>query len=1139
MAQGTTKGVPIDIDPLLAADSDLLVPSQKAIKTYTDTGLSGKVNRSGDSMSGSLLLVANPTAPLEAATKDYVDTLINGIDWKQAANAATVAALPTYNVTGSGQILTGTVNGAIPSATTDGVTLTANQRLLVKNETSTRTPNNGIYVVTQVGSGSLPFILTRSSDANTSALLAEATLSVAAGSTLANTQWHCNPAAIPLVIGTTNITFAQIGTGVYSFSAPLVDTGGVISIPAATTSVDGYLSSTDWTNFNTAYTNRITSLTTTGSSGSSTLISNVLNVPTYTLSGLGGQPLATNLTSLSGLTYASTSFVKMTAAGTFALDTNSYQGALTLTTTGTSGASTLIGNTLNIPQYAGATVGGVSGNIQYNNGTTFAGSNNLFWDSTFKYLGIGTNFPGYLVDAQGNVNSDQGIQIRNNNSGSFATTGILLTNDGSGYLETMLNSSTYSGGARFGINAEAVTIAGSVITVLGTVNTSALIFGTNNSERIRIFGSTGNVGVNTATDAGYKLDVNGTTRLNSQSLVNFAPSNTTDNVFKITNTRTGSGTGFEPACLALDNTATANTIPCDIRLGSSNPAGIRIYASSTVLTATPTGAGLQFYTNASSLPGQVYFDSGANNSASLVFRTAITSGSITERMRIFAGGNVGINVNNTDAGFRLDVNGTGRFQNTLTGTIGSFSTLVGGTQIISGSGYTAAIQYRTTNAGAGITPEYITNSGSNTAGLLGVSIDRTNSLIFTANNGSANIARAGINITNLTNTAGAESGDMIFSTQSGGTAMTEKMRLTSGGRLGLGINSPNTICQINLTNTDFTNTNGAGSHIYMTNPSATGQNVVSSFIGGVLVAKWRTDFVGNISWVAGSGGAHDFYTGGDFSVGSIKMRIFNGGNVQIATSPVGGANADAGFKLDVQGTARIQNKLTLGNSIIASGSSEGTSGQVLTSNGVGATPSWTTVSGGGGLPWQFTSWGLLGGTTKSLNFLLNDIGLLGSNTGNPVNARLLLLGQYVPQSSTISGVRMVQNFVGNYTGTGFNGVGLYSYSAGTLTLVASSTNDSAPFKVASGWRNFAFTSTYSATPGIYYAAVLISWSSIVSVANFFGRDNSGVATNAYNMDFTNNAKAAGYIDSQTSLPASINMSSVVTLFTPNWASWLY
>jgi hypothetical protein len=41
MAQGTTKGVPIDTDPLLTADSDLLVPSQKAVKTYAQPQLNG------------------------------------------------------------------------------------------------------------------------------------------------------------------------------------------------------------------------------------------------------------------------------------------------------------------------------------------------------------------------------------------------------------------------------------------------------------------------------------------------------------------------------------------------------------------------------------------------------------------------------------------------------------------------------------------------------------------------------------------------------------------------------------------------------------------------------------------------------------------------------------------------------------------------------------------------------------------------------------------------------------------------------------------------------------------------------------------------------------------------------------------
>jgi hypothetical protein len=68
------------------------------------------------------------------------------------------------------------------------------------------------------------------------------------------------------------------------------------------------------------------SMTNSGTFGGATYNSatGVINVPNYTIAGLGGQPLATNLTSLAGLSFASTSFVKMTAAGTFALDTNTY-----------------------------------------------------------------------------------------------------------------------------------------------------------------------------------------------------------------------------------------------------------------------------------------------------------------------------------------------------------------------------------------------------------------------------------------------------------------------------------------------------------------------------------------------------------------------------------------------------------------------------------------------------------------------------------------------------------------------------------------------------------------------------------------------------------------------------------------------
>jgi hypothetical protein len=95
------------------------------------------------------------------------------------------------------------------------------------------------------------------------------------------------------------LSWATVIAGVQSVTAssPLFSSGGStpnITIQVANTSQNGYLSSTDWNTFN------------------------------------GKQTGSTNLTSLAALTYASTSFVKMTASGTFALDTNTYALASTL-----------------------------------------------------------------------------------------------------------------------------------------------------------------------------------------------------------------------------------------------------------------------------------------------------------------------------------------------------------------------------------------------------------------------------------------------------------------------------------------------------------------------------------------------------------------------------------------------------------------------------------------------------------------------------------------------------------------------------------------------------------------------------------------------------------------------------------------
>ena len=82
MAQGTTKGVPIDTDPTLSFDSDLVVPSQKAIKTYVDnqssslvpyTGATGAVDLATNNLTCGDLIVKKPKITVELVNALNVD----------------------------------------------------------------------------------------------------------------------------------------------------------------------------------------------------------------------------------------------------------------------------------------------------------------------------------------------------------------------------------------------------------------------------------------------------------------------------------------------------------------------------------------------------------------------------------------------------------------------------------------------------------------------------------------------------------------------------------------------------------------------------------------------------------------------------------------------------------------------------------------------------------------------------------------------------------------------------------------------------------------------------------------------------------------------------------------------------------
>jgi hypothetical protein len=81
MAQGTTRGVPIDIDPLLANNSDLLVPSQKAIKTYADTKISSVSATSPMVSTGG----TSPTLSIPQATSS-ANGYLSSTDWNTFNN---------------------------------------------------------------------------------------------------------------------------------------------------------------------------------------------------------------------------------------------------------------------------------------------------------------------------------------------------------------------------------------------------------------------------------------------------------------------------------------------------------------------------------------------------------------------------------------------------------------------------------------------------------------------------------------------------------------------------------------------------------------------------------------------------------------------------------------------------------------------------------------------------------------------------------------------------------------------------------------------------------------------------------------------------------------------------------------------
>lgn len=148
-----------------------------------------------------LLNLPDPTLPQHASTKAYVDSAVEGLAWKDSVRVASTANLT----------LTG------PGATIDGITMAANDRVLVKDQTTAS--QNGLYIWNGAAVS-----MTRSADANTFAELEQAVVTVEEG-TSAGASFR--QTAVNGTIDSTSVAWTSFGT---SAAAATETTAGILEI---------------------------------------------------------------------------------------------------------------------------------------------------------------------------------------------------------------------------------------------------------------------------------------------------------------------------------------------------------------------------------------------------------------------------------------------------------------------------------------------------------------------------------------------------------------------------------------------------------------------------------------------------------------------------------------------------------------------------------------------------------------------------------------------------------------------------------------------------------------------------------------------------------------------------------------------
>ena len=428
-----------------------------AVLIATSTGsFGGNVNMNSFNITG----LATPVNDTDAATKAYVDSTAQGLDPKASVVYATTTSIfgsgYTYNngTSGVGATITSSSNGAL---SIDGSTPTVSSRVLIKDEvgafvntTTQSAAFNGIYVVTQVGSGAAPFILTRSTDFDVGTEMAGAFTFVEQGTVNADTGWVATVNA-PVTVGTTQIIWSQFSSaGAYTAGTGLTLVGNQFNISntaltpgtfgngdavatftvnqqgqltaASNTSITANAANLTGTTLNATIVT--SSLTTVGTLGNLTVTGNISAGNISTGAGSGGNITGANLVSANFFTGTLTTAAQPNITSVGTLSSLTVTGTVTggnLTTAGAANVGSLnVTGTSNLGNVGNVTItGGTNGYFLQTNG-----SGALTWAAQTAGSNIANGTSNVNIPA---VNGNVNITAGGNTSFVVTATGANVT----------------------------------------------------------------------------------------------------------------------------------------------------------------------------------------------------------------------------------------------------------------------------------------------------------------------------------------------------------------------------------------------------------------------------------------------------------------------------------------------------------------------------------------------------------------------------------------------------------------------------------------------------------------------------------------------------------------------------------------